>query len=1208
MEGSVKSGVLKKKSSSGCLIIKNKSCNKNSSVGLRDLIDNSKAKNRSLDSDSSSGSGRSSSSSDEDESLEFMRRKVTEKMLNNNNSTNSSKGRKRKSELGRDSVGIDISDGDRKRSRLELFDFDEYDEFDAQQMKNGFIIKDRSKKIERNDKKKRGSHFDGSNSGARNKGLASEDEEANMPISLLKPKYQMSAGEPIRVQGKNGVLKVMVNNKKKVGFTSQPKNDDAVGLKERKGSGFDDVIKDSFVDKEKSVDKDKEKEGIKVYRSKKRMKNEEKASGRPENVTPPKVKEVKEVKAQRSGSTEKQRLREKIRGMLMDAGWTIDYRPRRNRDYLDSVYINPRGTAYWSITKAYDSFKKQLEEEDNGKPKSKIGSSSFTPLSENLINKLTRQTKRKIQKQMKCKRKEESDSDDDDSSDDSPKRKREKVGPDKVIGRCTLMVRGYDKGDSSDSDGYIPYSGKRTILAWLIDSGTAKLSEKVQYMNRKRTRVMLEGWVTRDGIHCGCCSKILTVSKFELHAGSKLRQPFQNIYLESGLSLLQCQNDAWNGQEESLRRGFCGVVDEDDPDDDTCPICGDGGDLICCDSCPSTFHQICLDIQNALPPGDWNCPNCTCKFCGLGSGNIAEENCSTSNELNRCSFCEKKYHGSCNGKENVLPTISNGASFCGLKCQELYDHLQKILGVKQELEAGFSWSLIQRKDVSDASQHGYPQRVECNSKLAVALSVMDECFLPIIDRKSGINLIHNVVYNCGSNFNRLNYPGFYTAILERGDEIISVASIRLHGDRLAEMPFIATRDIYRRQGMCSRLLSAIETELSSLKVGQLVIPTISEHMNTWTEVFGFHKLESVHKKEIKSMNMIVFPGTDMLQKPLLKQKQSDVFRKVEGTPRCKGVKIPESTKSRSQSPVLVEKAERQSSSDEIDSKDSGSPDPTILSMPISETDNTDVVKPEVENEQKESSSNLNCSPSENNSSDLEHRSQHHPEKDVEVPESTNNKHQLHVLVEKFNGESISDKIDAPDFGSTAPIIAPMPISESDKPAAYLSGAINESGIVLPSQETTAVEPDVENEKKASFDNFKSSPTPPENDRRSNSEHQPPDSLANDNTNCNVEAVVNDDHEIEDVGPTKTVYNSCAASCSSTAIDEEPLEQQSNQDPNGLILPVMDNRVHLTPEPSAAEVGVVESIIMTCDADLECKAVVEVKTDLVISSVVQKDVD
>lgn len=46
-------------------------------------------------------------------------------------------------------------------------------------------------------------------------------------------------------------------------------------------------------------------------------------------------------------------------------------------------------------------------------------------------------------------------------------------------------------------------------------------------------------------------------------------------------------------------------------------------------------------------------------------------------------------------------------------------------------------------------------------------------------------------------------------------------------------------------------------------------------MNAWTTVFGFKALEESDKREIRSLNMLVFPGTDLLQKLLLTNNLSE---------------------------------------------------------------------------------------------------------------------------------------------------------------------------------------------------------------------------------------------------------------------------------------------------------------------------------------------
>lgn len=52
---------------------------------------------------------------------------------------------------------------------------------------------------------------------------------------------------------------------------------------------------------------------------------------------------------------------------------------------------------------------------------------------------------------------------------------------------------------------------------------------------------------------------------------------------------------------------------EDDEHQEFCRVCKDGGELLCCDSCPSAYHTFCLNPPlTDIPDGDWKCPRCSC--------------------------------------------------------------------------------------------------------------------------------------------------------------------------------------------------------------------------------------------------------------------------------------------------------------------------------------------------------------------------------------------------------------------------------------------------------------------------------------------------------------------------------------------------------------------------------------------------------------------
>ena len=55
--------------------------------------------------------------------------------------------------------------------------------------------------------------------------------------------------------------------------------------------------------------------------------------------------------------------------------------------------------------------------------------------------------------------------------------------------------------------------------------------------------------------------------------------------------------------------------EEEDNHMEYCRVCRDGGELLCCDRCPSSYHMHCLiPPMTVIPEDDWFCPRCTVRI------------------------------------------------------------------------------------------------------------------------------------------------------------------------------------------------------------------------------------------------------------------------------------------------------------------------------------------------------------------------------------------------------------------------------------------------------------------------------------------------------------------------------------------------------------------------------------------------------------------
>ena len=95
------------------------------------------------------------------------------------------------------------------------------------------------------------------------------------------------------------------------------------------------------------------------------------------------------------------------------------------------------------------------------------------------------------------------------------------------------------------------------------------------------------------------------------------------------------------------------------------------------------------------------------------------------------------------------------------------------MGVVNYIDDGFSWTILRcsHDDQKVCSVQKVALKAECNSKLAIGLNLMEECFLPMVDPRTGINMIPHVLYNLGSVCLYL-VVGFYFKFLLKDYQVL----------------------------------------------------------------------------------------------------------------------------------------------------------------------------------------------------------------------------------------------------------------------------------------------------------------------------------------------------------------------------------------------------------------------------------------------------
>lgn len=212
---------------------------------------------------------------------------------------------------------------------------------------------------------------------------------------------------------------------------------------------------------------------------------------------------------------------------------------------------------------------------------------------------------------------------------ENKKTKAKKVAPLKIkLGGFGKRKR--SSSEEEDLDGDSDYDEGSMNSLSVSDGSTSKSSrsrKKLRAAKKKKKEDEVpgpvDGYETDHQDYCEVCQQggeIILCDTCPRAYHMVCLDPDMDKAPEGKWSCPHCEKEGvqWEAKEDNSEceddlDETVGDPEEEDHHMEFCRVCKDGGELLCCDSCPSSYHIHCLNPPlPEIPNGEWLCPRCTC--------------------------------------------------------------------------------------------------------------------------------------------------------------------------------------------------------------------------------------------------------------------------------------------------------------------------------------------------------------------------------------------------------------------------------------------------------------------------------------------------------------------------------------------------------------------------------------------------------------------